>query len=81
MSEREHLTELNEGLKRVEHTLNKLNSAVLGDEYNTNGILPRLTEVEKKQKRIDNFFYILLGAITLGTYPLVSPFVKEWFKL
>jgi hypothetical protein len=80
MTEREQLIQLNEGLKRVEISINKLNSAVLGDEFNENGILPRLKNVEKKQKRIDNFFYVILGAVTLGAYPIAKPFINQWFK-
>lgn len=80
MNEREQLIQLNEGLKRVESTLDKLNTAVLGNEYNKDGILPRLEKVENRVKKIDNLFYILLGAVTLGAYPIAKPFIQQWFK-
>ena len=86
MTEREQLVQLNEGLKRVEHTLNKLNDAMIGNEFTPNGgMVQRLDKVEDKLKKLDKMLYILIGIISMGTIPLGSailPYIKEYiFKI
>jgi archaellum component FlaC len=80
MNERDELQQLNESLKRLESNLSKLNSAIVGDEFNKDGILIRIECLEKKVKKIDNLFYIFMGAVTIGAYPFLKPFIEQWFK-
>lgn len=84
MNELQQLKELNEGLQRVEHTVNKLRDAMIGDEFNTNGIIHRVDSIETKLKKLERFTYILIGVLSMGTIPLGSailPHLKNLIKL
>lgn len=81
------LREINDGLRRVETSVNHLRAALLGDEFNKDGVINRVEALEKKFKRLDKAFYVLLGSLTLGAYPMwlkiseiLKPFVNSYFR-
>jgi len=84
MSELQQLKELNEGLHRVEATVNKLKDAMIGDEFNANGLVQRVDKIESKLKKVEKFLYILIGVLSMGTIPLgtaILPHLKDLIKL
>lgn len=80
MTEKEELQKLNEGLRAVQGTVDEIKAVLIGDEFNPDGIIPRLKSVEKKQKKLDNALYTLLGIITFGSYPFLKDFINEYLK-
>lgn len=80
MNEREELQRLNEGLRAVQTTVDEIKAVLIGDEFNPDGLIPRLKSVEKKQKKLDNALYTLLGIITFGSYPFLKDFINEYLK-
>ena len=80
MTEKEELQKLNEGLRAVQGTVDEIKAVLIGDEFNPDGIIPRLKNVEKKQKKLDNALYTLLGIITFGSYPFLKDFINEYLK-
>lgn len=82
MSEQQQLKELNEGMRELKNTLNGIESALLGGKFHEEGLIMRVSAMEKKFKRMDRAFYVLLGSVTLGAYPmavklseLIKPFI------
>ena len=80
MSEREQLQQLNEGLRAVQNTVDRIEIALVGDEFNTNGLINRLESVEKKQRKFDNVLYTILGVVTFGSYPFLKELINEYSK-
>lgn len=87
MSEKEELIKLNDGLRSLNDTVNRIEGALLGDKFNDTGVIMRVSQIEKRLKRIDRAFYVLLGAVTLGAYPIgvrlsevIKPFVNTYVK-
>lgn len=80
MNEREELQRLNQGLRAVQTTVDEIKAVLIGDEYNKDGLIPRLQTVEKKQKKLDNALYTILGIITFGSYPFLKDFINEYLK-
>jgi hypothetical protein len=57
---------------------------MIGDEFNTNGIIHRVDSIETKLKKLERFTYILIGILSMGTIPLGSailPHLKNLIKL
>lgn len=81
MSEREQLQQLNEGLRAVQGTVDRIEIALVGDEFNKNGLINRLESIEKKQRKFDNVLYTILGVITFGSYPFLKELISEYFKV
>jgi len=84
MNELQELKELNEGLQRVENTVNKLRDVMVGDEFNANGLVQRVGKIESKLKKLEKFTYILIGVLSMGTIPLgnaILPYLKDFIKL
>lgn len=80
MTEKEELQKLNEGLRAVQGTVDEIKAVLIGDEFNPDGIIPRLKSVEKKQKKLDNALYTILGIVTFGSYPFLKDFINEYLK-
>lgn len=80
MSEREQLQQLNEGLRAVQTTVDRIEIALVGDEFNKNGLINRLESIEKKQRKFDNVLYTILGVVTFGSYPFIKDFINEYLK-
>lgn len=79
MDEKQQLQELNNGLRDLQHTMNNIESALLGGKFHEDGLMMRVATIEKKFKRIDRAFYIILGGVTLGAYPMalkISEIIK-----
>lgn len=81
MSEREQLQQLNEGLRAVQTTVDRIEIALVGDEFNKNGLINRLESIEKKQRKFDNVLYTILGVVTFGSYPFLKELISEYFKV
>lgn len=81
MSEREQLQQLNEGLRAVQTTVDRIEIALVGDEFNKNGLINRLESIEKKQRKFDNVLYTILGVVTFGSYPFLKELITEYFKV
>jgi len=87
MTEKEELMKLNEGLIALNSTVNRIEDALLGDKFNEDGVIKRVTNIEKRLKKIDRAFYVLLGAVTLGAYPVglkitevLKPVINTYIK-
>ena len=83
MTEKEQLSYLNSQMTQCIASVKRIEEALIGNEFNENGIVKRVTTIEEKLKKLDNAFYILLGVVTMGAYPLglkVLPFIKEYLK-
>ena len=83
MTEKEELKELNSQMSRCLLAIDRIEEALLGNEFNENGIVKRINQIEAKLKRLDKAFYILLGIVTCGAYPLtikLLPVIKEYIK-
>jgi|APGre2960657404_1045060.scaffolds.fasta_scaffold17386_2 hypothetical protein len=81
MSEREQLQQLNEGLRAVQGTIERIEITLVGDEFNKNGLINRLESIEKKQRKFDSILYTILGVVTFGSYPLLKELISEYFKV
>ena len=84
MSEKEQLTYLNAQMSHCISSVKRIEEALLGTEFNDMGIVKRMTTIEGKLKRLDAAFYILLGVVTCGAYPLTMkllPAIKEYIKI
>lgn len=81
MSDREQLQQLNEGLRAVQTTVDRIEIALVGDEFNKNGLINRLESIEKKQRKFDNVLYTILGVVTFGSYPFLKELITEYFKV
>lgn len=83
MNEKEQLSYLNSQMTQCIASVKRIEEALIGNEFNENGIVKRVTTIEEKLKKLDNAFYILLGVVTMGAYPLglkVLPFIKDYLK-
>jgi hypothetical protein len=87
MTEQEELRMLNEGLRGLQNTVNNIEEALIGGKFNELGVIHRVATIEKKLKRIDRAFYVLLGAVTLGAYPvglrlseILKPFINQYIR-
>lgn len=84
MTEKEQLTYLNSQMSHCIASVKKIEEALLGNEFNDSGIVKRVVTIESKLKKLDNAFYILLGIVTCGAYPITMkmlvPLIKEYFK-
>lgn len=83
MNEKEQLSYLNSQMSQCIASVKRIEDALIGNEFNENGIVKRVTTIEEKLKKLDNAFYILLGVVTMGAYPLglkVLPFIKDYLK-
>ena len=81
MSEREQLQQLNEVFRAVQTTVDRIEIALVGDEFNKNGLINRLESIEKKQRKFDNVLYTILGVVTFGSYPFLKELISEYFKV
>lgn len=84
MNEKEQLTFLNAQMTNCISSVKRIEEALLGTEFNDTGIVKRINTIEGKMKRLDAAFYILLGIVTCGAYPLTMkllPAIKEYIKL
>lgn len=65
-------------------SVKRIEAALIGDEFNPVGLIQKQDKMDKKLKRLDNMFYVLIGALTLGTYPMymkwIGPMIKEYLK-
>lgn len=83
MTEKEQLQYLNSQMTHCIASVKRIEEALVGNEFNDAGIVKRIRTVEEKIKRLDAAFYVLLGIITCGAYPLtikLLPVIKEYFK-
>ena len=83
MTEKEELKQLNSQLSRCLLAIDRIEEALLGNEFNENGIIKRINGIEAKLKRLDRAFYILLGIVTCGAYPVALkflPVIKQYLK-
>jgi len=83
MTEKEQLQKLNAQMDKCLLAIDRIEQALLGNEFNDNGIVKRLKVLEAKLKRLDKAFYILLGIVTCGAYPAaikILPAIKEYLK-
>ena len=83
MKEVDELRQVNEGLRALKNSVDRIEEALIGNEFNDNGIVSRIKTIENKLKKLDAAFYILLGVVTMGAYPLgvkVLPFIKDYLK-
>jgi len=83
MTEKEQLQKLNAQMDKCLLAIDRIEQALLGNEFNENGIVKRLKVIEAKLKRLDKAFYILLGIVTCGAYPAaikILPAIKEYLK-
>lgn len=83
MTEKEQLTFLNSQMSHCIASVKRIEEALVGNEFNDEGIVKRVKTIENKLKRLDAAFYILLGIVTMGAYPLgvkVLPVIKEYLR-
>lgn len=87
MGEREQLIEMNAKLvasvDNVTKSVERLESALLGDKFNNNGIIHRIDTMESKMRKLDKYLWMLVGMFSLGTIPLgvkILPILKEYLK-
>lgn len=83
MEELGELKEFNKDLRSLKISIDRIEEALLGNEFNDNGLVKRIKTIENKLKKLDAAFYILLGVVTMGAYPLglkVLPFIKDYLK-
>lgn len=70
MTEKEQLIFLNSQMSHCIASVKRIEAALIGDEFNPVGLIQKQDKMDKKLKRLDNMFYVLIGALTLGAYPL-----------
>ena len=83
MNEKEQLEYLIEEGRRCNSSSERIEGALLGDKVIDNGVIKRLDSVEAKLKKLDKYFWMLIGMLSLGTIPLgtkILPIVKDWLK-
>jgi hypothetical protein len=83
MERDDELNKLTEQMDKCLLAIDRIEQALLGNEFNENGIVKRLKVIEAKLKRLDKAFYILLGIVTCGAYPAaikILPAIKEYLK-
>lgn len=83
MKDIEELRELNNQMAKCLLAIDRIEEALLGNEFNDNGIVKRINQMEAKLKRLDRAFYILLGVVTCGAYPVALkflPVIKQYLK-
>ncbi len=83
MNEKEQLEYLIEEVRRCNSSIERIEVALLGDKFIDNGVIKRLDSVEAKLKKLDKYFWMLIGMLSLGTIPLgtkILPIVKDWLK-
>ena len=82
MNEKEQLIFLNSQMSHCIASVKRIEAALIGDEFNPEGIVQKQDKMDKKLKRLDNMFYMLVGALTLGTYPMyvkwLGPVIKNY---
>lgn len=87
MREIEELRDVNarmaESLKQLEHAIQRVEIALIGDKFTDAGLIKRLDNVEDKLKKLDKYMWMLVGMFSLGTIPIgmrVLPFIKDYLK-
>jgi len=83
MSEIVQLKEMNSQLISMNNTVNQIKDAVIGSEFNKNSHSQRLDNIEAKLKKLDKYFWMIIGMFSLGTIPLgtkVLPIIKDYLK-
>lgn len=83
MSEKEQLTELNAQMSSCIKAVERIEIALIGDKFSSEGIIHRIDVMENKLKKIDKYMWMLIGMFSLGTIPLgtkVLPMIKDYIK-
>ena len=83
MSEKEQLIELNAQMSSCIKAVERIEIALIGDKFSSEGIIHRIDVMENKLKKIDKYMWMLIGMFSLGTIPLgtkVLPIIKEYIK-
>lgn len=87
MNERDELREINsrmaESIQKVEYAVARIETALVGDKFNDDGIIKRLNTMESKLKQLDKYMWMLVGMFSLGTIPIgakVLPLIKDYLK-
>lgn len=83
MSEKEQLTQLNAQMTDCIKAVERIELALIGDKFGNMGIVHRVDKMEEKLKKLDKYFWMLIGMFSLGTIPLgtkLLPLLKDYFK-
>jgi hypothetical protein len=83
MTEKEQLQELNAQMTNCIKAVERIEIALVGDKFSDIGIIKRIDTIEHKLKKLDKYFWMLIGMFSLGTIPLgtkVLPLIKDYLK-
>jgi uncharacterized membrane protein len=83
MTEKEQLQELNAQMTNCIKAVERIEIALVGDKFSDVGIIKRIDTIEHKLKKLDKYFWMMIGMFSLGTIPLgtkVLPLIKDYLK-
>lgn len=83
MNEIEQLKEMNEQLSYCIKAVERIETALVGDKFSSDGIIHRIDTIESKLKKLDKYMWMLIGMFSLGTIPLgtrILPLLKDYLK-
>jgi len=83
MSEIDQLKEMNAQMTYCIKAVERIEIALVGDKFSSDGIIHRIDTIESKLKKLDKYMWMLIGMFSLGTIPLGSkilPIIKDYLK-
>ena len=83
MSEIDQLKEMNEQMTYCIKAVERIESTLVGDKFNGDGLIHRIETIEQKLKKLDKYLWMLIGMFSLGTIPLgtrILPLLKDYLK-
>jgi hypothetical protein len=83
MSEIDQLKEMNAQMTYCIKAVERIESALVGDKFNGDGLIHRIETIEGKLKKLDKYLWMIIGMFSLGTIPLgtkILPLLKDYLK-
>jgi hypothetical protein len=83
MSEIDQLKEMNAQMTYCIKAVERIEIALVGDKFSSDGIIHRIDTIESKLKRLDKYLWMLVGILSCGTIPLgtkIIPIIKDYLK-